>query len=66
MFQWLKHWAEIAWMAAVCLTQELRGEEPDCVPCWKCESMRLLILCGLTVVVASGVKACLHIIWSVI
>lgn len=39
------HWFEIAVMAVVCLLQEIRGEDPDCPKCWKCEMMRVLTLC---------------------
>lgn len=38
------HWAEIAILACQCLWQELRGEEPDCPSCWKCEMMRVVVL----------------------
>ena len=38
------HWVEIAYMAVVCLIQELRGQEPDCPACWKCEMMRVIVL----------------------
>jgi hypothetical protein len=41
----LAHWFEIACMAVVCLWQEVRGEEPDCPKCWKCEFMRIVVLC---------------------
>lgn len=38
-------WVEIAYMAIVCLWQEARGQEPDCPACWKCEMMRVIVLC---------------------
>ena len=41
----VKYWLHIAVWAVICLWQEVRGEEPDCPECWKCESMRLLVLC---------------------
>jgi len=42
----IKHWLEIAQMAVVCLWQEIKGEEPDCPYCWKCEMMRVMLLCS--------------------
>ncbi|MFM7009143.1 MAG: hypothetical protein ACKO0Z_07375 [Betaproteobacteria bacterium] len=47
----LIHWGEIAYWALICLIQEMKGEEPDCPDCWKCESMRVLILCLVAFVV---------------
>lgn len=43
----ITYWVQIAVLAAQCLYQEVRGEEPDCPDCWKCESMRVLLLCIL-------------------
>lgn len=39
------YWIQIAILATRCLIQQVRGEEPDCPDCWKCESMRVLLLC---------------------
>lgn len=48
----MKHWIEIAYMALVCLLQEIKGEEPDCPVCWKCELMRVVVLCIVAACVA--------------
>lgn len=50
------HWFEIAVLAVECLWQELKGEEPDCPECWKCESMRLLVLCLFAAIVTLILK----------
>lgn len=46
-------------MAVICLWQEVKGEEPDCPDCWKCESMRVVVLCLFALLVTLGVKAVL-------
>ncbi len=45
MLNFIAHWFEIAVMAVVCLWEELNGEEPSCPKCWKCEFMRVVVLC---------------------
>lgn len=59
LWQFIVHWAEIAVMAVICLWQEVKREEPDCPKCWKCESMRLLVLCLFAFGLVQAVKAVL-------
>lgn len=57
LWSFLVEWAEIAYMAVICLGQEIKGEEPDCPKCWKCESMRVVVLCLFAFAVVSLIKA---------
>lgn len=50
------YWFDIAVLAVQCLWQEVKGEQPDCPDCWKCESMRLLVLCIVAAVLTLIVK----------
>lgn len=52
-------WAEIAYMAVICLWQEARGQEPDCPACWKCEAMRATVLSVAAFTLTLIVKAVL-------
>lgn len=55
----IRHWFGVFVLAAGCLLQEFRGEEPDCVPCWKCEMARVVLLSATTFALTCALRCIL-------
>jgi len=51
IWNFIAHWFSIFLWAHVCLWELVTGQEVSCPPCWKCTTMRylLIILYGLAI-----------------